>query len=44
MMKCSLGMDEFSQDTYVECPAYSVTYVDDEIVIFTNEVEGFELL
>ncbi len=44
MMKCSIGVGEFSQDTYVECPAYSVTCVDDEIVIFANEVEGFELI
>ena len=44
MMNCSLGIGEFSQDTYVECPAYSVAYINDEIVISHNEVDNFELL
>lgn len=44
MLLCNVGFGEFQQESYIECPAYSVEYIDDEIVISHNEVEGFELL
>lgn len=45
IIKYSLkGMSEFSQEAYIESPAYSVACIDCEIIIFHNEVEGFELL
>jgi hypothetical protein len=44
MLKYNVGFGEFQQESYLECPTYSVEYIDDEIVIKHNEVEGFELL
>ncbi len=44
MLMHSVGFGGFQQESYLECPAYSVEYIDDEIVISHNEVEGFELL
>ena len=44
MLMYNVGFGEFQQESYLECPTYSVEYIDDEIVISHNEVEGFELL
>ena len=44
MLMCNVGFGEFQQESYLECPAYSVEYINNEIVINHNEVEGFELL
>ncbi len=44
MMKYIVGFGEYSQESYIECPAYSVHLIGGEIVIDHNVVESFELL
>lgn len=44
MLKYEVSFGEYKQESYLECPIYSVHLINCEIVIDHNVVESFELL